>query len=82
VIPRPFVTVLVFGLPVLVVAFAILMGEAALIESLGDAPAATVLRWIAAAAVMLLAADALLLVGVLGLESLDDGERPHDDDSA
>ena len=63
-------TVLVFALPVLVVAFAILMGAASLTDALRDPLGAKCLRWVAAVAAMLLAADVLFLVGLLGLESL------------
>ena len=63
-------TVLVFALPVLVVAFAILMGAASLTDALQDPFGAKCLRWVAAISAMLLVGDVLLLVGLLGLESL------------
>ena len=63
-------TVLVFGLPVLVVAFAILMGAATLTDALQDPLGSKCLRWVAAVAAMLLIGDVLFLVGLLGIESL------------
>ena len=75
-IPRPFLRFLVFSLPILVVAFGVLMGASALAEALHDAVGSRVLRWVAMTCLMLLVSDALLLVGILGLNSLGD-----DDDS-
>ena len=79
-IPRPLLRFLVFSLPVLVVAFGVLMGASALAESLHDTVGSRVLRWVAMASLMLLVGDALLLVGILGFNSLGDDENsPHEE---
>jgi hypothetical protein len=54
------------------------MGGSALSQAVQDEPAARVLRWIALGALMLTAADLILLVGVLGLRALGD-EDDHPD---
>ena len=74
-IPRRILTVLVFSLPVLVVAFGVLMGGFVLAQATEDAAGAKVLRWVAVSALMLTIADVVLLVGVLGIKALGD----HDD---
>lgn len=74
-IPQPILRFLVFSLPVLVVAFGVLMGASALAEALQDAAGSRVLRWVAMTCLMLLVADALLLVGSLGLKSLGDDDE-------
>lgn len=78
VIPRRILTVLVFALPVLVVAFGVLMGGAVLAQALEDSPAAKVLRWIAISTLMLTIADVVLLVGVLGIKALGDHDNRPD----
>jgi amino acid permease len=78
VIPRSLLTFLVFSLPVLVVAFAVVMGGHALADGMGDPAGAVALRWAAIVCLMLLASDVLLLVGALGLGAL--GRRDSDDE--
>jgi hypothetical protein len=78
VIPRRFLVILVYALPLLVVAFAVLTGGAALAQATQDAPGALVLRWIASAILMLAITDLVLLVGVLGVNAVhDDRDRPE-----
>lgn len=77
-IPRRFLTILVFALPVLVVAFGVLTGGAVLAQAVEDAPAANVLRWIAISILMLTVADVVLLVGVLGIKALGDEDNRSD----
>ena len=71
-VPRRMLVVLVLGLPVLIVAFAVVMGGWGLAQGLGDPNGAAALRWIAMACLMLLVADGLLLLTALGLNALDD----------
>jgi hypothetical protein len=71
-VPRPIVVVLVLALPVLIVAFAVLMAGCGLAQGLRDPDGAAVLRWIALACLMLLAGDALLLLIALGMNAIDD----------
>ena len=69
-IPRPILIFLVYALPLLIVAFGVLMGGYALAHSAGDQVGASVLWWIAMSCLMLTAADAVLLIGTLGVEAL------------
>lgn len=78
VIPRRILTVLVFALPVLVVAFGVLMGGSVLAQAVQDAPVAKVLRWIAISILMLTVVDVVLLVGVLGIRALGDEDNRSD----
>jgi len=79
-IPRRILTVLVFSLPVLVVAFGVLMGGFVLAQATEDAAGAKVLRWVAVSALMLTIADVVLLVGALGINAL--GDRDDHSDSS
>jgi len=74
-IPRPFLITLVFALPILVVALAVILGAAALASALGDAAGSRGLLWVAVSATMILVMDALMLLVVLGLRAL---EEPRD----
>lgn len=69
-IPKRLLTILVFALPPLVVAFAIVMGSHGLFAASGDAAAAIVTRWIGGTILMLLILDLILLVAVLGIRQL------------
>lgn len=77
-IPRPILATLVFALPLLIVAFAVLMAGGTLAQAMGDTGGALVLRWIALGLLMLTAVDLVLLVGVLGIRALDDREDNSD----
>jgi hypothetical protein len=70
VIPRVVFFVLVAGLSIFVVAFAVLMAFYALVTGLGDLVAARALLWTAMACLILAAVDLLLLVGALGLQAM------------
>jgi hypothetical protein len=70
-IPRWFLTTLVFALPVLVVTFAVVLGAAALAGGLGDAAGSRGLLWLAMAALVLLVIDVVLLVAALGIRALE-----------
>jgi hypothetical protein len=70
-IPRPLLTTLVIALPILVMAVAVILAAAKLAEGMGDAAGARGLFWTAMAALILLAMDALLLLGILGLRALE-----------
>jgi hypothetical protein len=73
-------TVLVLALPLLVVAFSVLMGGSALAAATEDASGARALRWVAIAVLMLTVVDVVLLVGVLGLKALaSDSDRGDTD---
>jgi hypothetical protein len=69
-IPRGFLITLVFALPILVVALAVILGASALTAALGDAAGSRGLLWVAVAAAMLLVMDVLMLLVVLGLRAL------------
>jgi hypothetical protein len=73
-------TTLVFALPLLVFAFAVVMGAAALTEAMQDAPGARALRWIAAGVSLLAVTDVLLLLCVLGLRALNDDDHTDSGD--
>lgn len=75
VIPRRFLAALVLALAVLLVTFAVLAAASLLAGALGDVPAAIVLRWVALAALILLAIDALLLLAVLGIRAAQQDEQ-------
>jgi hypothetical protein len=73
---------LVTGLAVLVVAFAVLMAFQMIFFALGDAFAVRILSGIAVACLVLLVVDVLLLVGVLGMQAVQDPyevRRPPND---
>jgi hypothetical protein len=70
-IPRWFLTALVFALPVLVVTFAVALGAAALAGGLGDAAGSRGLLWFAIAALVVLVIDVVLLVAALGIRALE-----------
>jgi hypothetical protein len=78
VIPRPVVVILVFALPVLVVAFAVVLGASALAQATQDLAGGLVLRWVAMGLLMLAITDLILLVGVLGVRALDEPPEPPD----
>lgn len=73
-IPKRVLLVLVYALPILMVAFGVLMGGYALAQAMQDLAGARVLLWIAVAALMLLTVDALLLLLVLGINAVEDGD--------
>lgn len=70
-VPRTTLAILVYALVVLSAAFGVLMGGYLLLASTEDA-AATVMQWIGRVLLMLIALDALLLLGSLGVNSLAD----------
>lgn len=65
---------LVFGLPLLVVVYAIVMGGAALLAQLGDEAGALGLRWAGFCLAMLFAAGAIVLLLLLGWERISGEE--------
>ncbi len=79
-IPRQILTALVFALPVLVVAFGVLMGGSVLAQAVQDSPGSVVLRWIAIGVLLLMVTDIVLLVGALGIKALGD-QDDHSDSS-
>ncbi len=70
-IPRRLLAVLVLTLPILVVAFAVVMGGQALAQATGDASGARGLFWVGMSCLMLLVVDLLLLVMALGINAMD-----------
>lgn len=73
--------VLVAALPVLIVAFAVLMGGESLARATADAVSARVLFWVAMGALMLLVVDVVLLVGALGINAVAQREPPEETES-
>jgi len=76
-IPRWFLTTVVFALPILAVAFGVVLGASALTSALGDAAGAYGLFWCAMGALISLVIDALLLLVTLGIRAVD--ERHNED---
>lgn len=79
-IPRSFLTILVFALPILAVTFGVVLGASALAQGLGDAAGSRGLFWIAMAALVLLVIDALLLLVLLGIRALEEPGRDRHDE--
>ena len=77
-IPRPLLTILVYALPVLIVAFGVLMGGYGLAKAVGDPVGGTVLWWIAMGCLVLIVIDVLLLVAALGVSALVASDRRDD----
>ena len=77
-IPRPLLAILVFALPLLVVAFAVVLGGATLAQAMQDVTGALVLRWIALSILLLTVVDLILLVAVLGIQTLAESTEPRD----
>ena len=71
------VSVLVYSLPLLVVAFGVLMGGYALSRATNDQVGAALTLRVAMACLMLLVGNVVLLVGVLGVHVL--GRSDHDE---
>jgi hypothetical protein len=71
---RRVLLILVIAQFVLLVAFAVLVGGYALAAATSDTVGATVLGWTAMGCLMLIVADVLLLVGVLGVSALASSE--------
>ena len=78
VVPRVFFSCLVYGWAVLTVAFAVLMGAESLARGTGDLVAAQGLWWAAMVCLIGVAVDLVLLVGVLGVESLAHRDQHSD----
>jgi predicted exporter len=75
VIPRPVLKTLVFALPLLVCTFAVMLGVSALTQAMQDEVGARTLRWISVGVLVLAVIDVLLLLGVLGLQALNDDDH-------
>ena len=71
-IPRWLLTTLVIGLPILALLFGVVLGASELAAGLGDAAGAKGLFWVAIGALILLVADSLLLLIILGLRSIEE----------
>jgi len=68
---------LVVGLPLVIVIYAVVMGAAALLATLGDALGALALRWVGFSLTILFVSGAMLLVLLLGWERISrDHESP------
>ena len=77
---RP-ITVLVYILPVLVVAFGVLMGGFSLSQATDDQVGASLYWRVAMICLMLLVGNIVLLVGVLGIDALNRSDREADERS-
>ncbi len=81
-VPRPFLVTLVLALPVIVVAFAVVMAGYALSVATGDHAGGRILFGFGTACLMIGLIDAILLVGVLGLNALNGpGHRNEDSET-
>jgi hypothetical protein len=67
---RRFLVGLVIGLPLVVVVYAVVMGGAALLATLGDAGGALALRWVGFVLASLFLVGALVLLLLLGWERI------------
>jgi hypothetical protein len=61
---------LVVGLPLVVVIYAVVMGGAALLDTLGDGGGSLALRWVGFGLASLFAAGAIILLLLLGWERI------------
>jgi hypothetical protein len=75
VVPRKIVAVLVMALPVLITTFAVLMAGQLLAGGIGDAGAQRALRGVAIGVLALVSVDLVLLIGALGVNSLERRDR-------
>ena len=78
-VPRKILTFLVFALPVLMVAFGVLMSGYLLAEAPGDAVGARVLRWISVGVLICAVIDLVLLAGALGINALAESDSDSND---
>ena len=74
-IPRSVLKTLVLALPLLVCTFAVVLGVSALTQAMQDEVGARALRWISVGVLVLAVIDMLLLLGVLGLQALNDDDH-------
>ena len=65
---RSLLTFQVVALPILLIAYAVVMAGAALLDSLGDSTGSLILRWLGSGLVLLFASVALGLLFALGWE--------------
>jgi len=75
VLPRWSLKALLLALPVLVVAFGVVLGASQLAAGMGDASGARWLLWWAIAALILLVIDGILLLALLGLRAAAEDDR-------
>ena len=75
VIPHSILKTLVFALPLLICTFAVVLGVSTLTQAMQDDGGARVLRWISVGVLVLAVIDMLLLLGVLGLQALNDDDH-------
>jgi hypothetical protein len=78
---RPLIA-LVYSLPLLIVAFGVLMGGYALSQATDDTVGAALSWRVATVCLMLLVGNIVLLVGVLGVYVLGRADQTDDDSSA
>lgn len=71
---------LVVGLPLLVVIYAIVMGGAALLDTLGDPSGALGLRWAGTVLAMLFIAGGVVMLLLLGWKQITSDELGPNDD--
>ena len=72
---RRALTLQVLALPILLVAYAVVMVGATLLQSMGDEAGSLVLRWVGSVLVILFAVAALGLLFLLGWERLSAAEE-------
>ena len=80
-ISRQTLLILLYALALLVVASTVVLGGSLLLGATSDAAAATVMRWIGATCLMLLAVDVILLVAALGINALGRQETDSENES-
>ena len=77
---RTFLVILVFVLPIALVAFAVLIGGYVLAAASEDALGASVLWWSAMVCLIVFVIDLVVMIGVLGVKALDARDWPKDDE--
>ena len=71
---RKAIVALVVGLPLVLVVYAVLMGGAAMLVTLGDEPGALALRWIGTILAVLFVSGLIVLLLLLGGERITQEE--------
>ncbi len=79
-IPRPLLIVLVYALPILIVAAVVVMSGYLLLQATGDQSGAAVMRWLSGGLLLLIVIDLVLLVAALGVNAI--AQRPDRSDGS
>lgn len=78
-VPRKALTVLVFGIPVLLVTFTVVMAFELVLSAVGDAGSAAAARAVGVGTLALLLIDLTLVISALGFRALEQPEAAFDE---